>query len=99
MDNEQLKLLMDSYKQQVELNTKLLERQKWFIERLDESTQRLVEAIHAQTSGLQSTVETGIAQLGQKITEEHGGLNIRIYVALGGMISILATLIALLVMR
>ena len=71
MGDEQLKLLMSSYKEQIELNTKLMERQKWFLESLEGSTQRLIEAIHAQTSGLQGTMETGIAQLGQKMTEEH----------------------------
>jgi hypothetical protein len=99
MGDEQLKMLMENYKSQVELNTKLLEQQKWFLTRLEESTNRLVEAIHAQTTGIQGSIEAETARLGQKMTEEHGGLSIRIYLALGGMVSILATLITLWVVK
>jgi len=98
IDKNQLELLMDSYRQQIELNTKLLERQSQFVERLDNSTKALVEAIHTQTESVQSVIATGIAQLGQKITEEHGAISLRIYIALGGMVSLLATLIAMWVM-
>ena len=95
LDTEQLLLLMQSYKEQVQLNTRLLERQERFIDNLDKSTQQLVEAINTQTKGLSDMFSTGLAQLSQKMTEDHGGLNIRIYVALVGMVSILATLITL----
>jgi cysteinyl-tRNA synthetase len=99
MGDEQLKMLMENYKSQVELNTKLLEQQKWFLTRLEESTNRLVEAIHAQTTGIQGSIEIETSRLGQKMTEDHGGLRIQIYVALVGMVSILATLITLWVVK
>lgn len=95
MDDSQLKLLMDSYKEQVQLNTKLLERQERFLDSLDSSTKQLIEAINAQTTGLQSTLSLGLSTLSEKITRDHGAISLRLYVALGGMISILITLISL----
>lgn len=95
IDKDQLQLLMESYKEQVQLNTKLLERQAQFLDNLDQSTQKLIEAINSQTEAVHSTLEVGFATMGQKITEEHGGLSLRLYVAMGGMLSIIATLIAM----
>lgn len=95
MESEQLELLMNSYKEQIQLNTKLLERQERFMDRLDHSTQQLIEAINAQTTGLQSTLDSGLSSLGRDITTEHGDINLRIYVALGGMVTILLTLITI----
>lgn len=98
IDKDQLRLLMDNYKEQIQLNTKLLERQARFFDSLDRSTHDLIEAINAQTVGLQSVLSVGIAGLGEKMTEEHGDINLRIYVALGGMLSLLVTLVTLWVM-
>lgn len=95
IDTTQLELLMDNYRKQIQLNTQLLERQSQFIDRLDRSTQSLVDAIHTQTESTHSVISTGLAQLGQKITEEHGHISIRVYIALGGMVSILTTLITM----
>lgn len=95
MEDDKLKLLMDSYREQIQLNTRLLERQERFIDRLDASTHELVEAINAQTTGLQSTLTTGLATVKGQLSGEHGNINMRIYVALGGMVSILITLIAI----
>lgn len=95
LDTNQLRLLMDNYKEQIQLNTRLLERQERFIDSLDRSTHELIKAINDQTTGLQSTLSVGIAGLSEKITEEHGDINLRIYVALGGMVSLLVTLVTL----
>lgn len=95
IDKDQLRLLMDNYKEQIQLNTKLLERQTRFIDNLDKSTHDLIEAINAQTVGLQDSFRVGIAELGSKMTEEHGNISLRVYVAMGGMVSILATIVAL----
>lgn len=95
IDNDKLKLMMENYKEQIQLNTKLLERQERFIDNLDESTKRLIEAINAQTTGLQNTLSLGLITLSEKITQDHSGITLRIYVALGGMISILITLLSI----
>lgn len=99
IDDNGLRLLMDSYREQIQLNTKLLERQERFIENLDKSTQELVRAIDTQTKGLQNALSLGFAGLSEKNSKEHGDINIRIYVALGGMVSILVTLITLWAMK
>lgn len=99
IDKDQLRLLLDNYREQIQLNTKLLERQERFIDNLDRSTHDLIEAIHVQTAGLQSTLNVGMAGLGEKMTEEHSDINLRIYVALGGMLSLLVTMVALWVMK
>lgn len=95
MTDDQLKILMDVYRDRSILDTKLLERQSHFIESLDRSTKRLIEAIDSQTESVHSTLTAGLAAMGQKITEEHGSLSLRLYIAMGGMISIIATLIAM----
>ena len=95
MDDNQLKLLMDSYREQISLNTKLLERQERFITRLDESTQRLIEAINNQTHGFYDTLSKSVSELSSSITKDHAGITLRIYVALGGMISIMITLLSI----
>jgi hypothetical protein len=95
LDNNTLKLLMDSYREQVQLNTKLLERQERFIDRLDNSTHNLIEAINAQTTGLQANLAKGITGMCDRMSEEHGQINLRIYAAIGGMVSILVTLLTI----
>ena len=99
IDKNQLQLLLDNYKEQIQLNTKLLERQERFIDRLDGSTQELIEAINAQTVGLHSKLSSSVSVLSEKMTEEHGDINLRIYVALGGMLSLLATIVTLWVVK
>lgn len=93
--DDSLMLLMDSYREQIQLNTKLLERQERMFDRLDSSTIKLTEAINAQTMGFQSMLSTKISELGDGLTKEHGDINLRVYAALGGMVSILVTLIAI----
>jgi cysteinyl-tRNA synthetase len=99
MDDEKLKLLMDSYREQIQLNTKLLERQEGFLNSLDRSTRQLIEAINAQTTGLQTSITLGVTELSKQMTQDHGAISLKVYVALGGMISILATLISLWVIK
>jgi hypothetical protein len=95
IDNDKLKAMMESYREQIQLNTKLLERQERFIDSLDGSTKRLIEAINSQTASLNSVLSQGLVSLSEKITRDHSGITLRIYVALGGMISILITLISI----
>lgn len=95
MDDDKLKAMMDSYKEQIALNTRLLERQERFIGQLDDSTKKLIEAINIQTTGLQNAFSQGFLTLKEQITRDHAGHTIRIYMALGGMISILVTLLSL----
>lgn len=95
MDDDKLKLMMESYREQIQLNTKLLERQERFVTRLDESTQRLIEAINAQTTNFYDTLARSLAEMGTTITRDHAGIMLRLYIALGGMVSIIVTLLGL----
>ena len=77
-----LTLLLNSYKDQVEMNTKLLERQNNLVNRLEHATTELIGAINTQTS-----------ELTVRMTKDHSSIKNRIYIALVGMVSILLTLI------
>jgi len=84
LSQNDLTLLLGSYKEQIQMNTKLLERQNNLVDRLEHATGELIGAINTQT-----------AELTCRMVKDHAGIRNRIYVALVGMVSILLVLLTL----
>jgi hypothetical protein len=109
LDREDIFLLMESYDNTVTLNTKVLERQDVLnanIERLIkelmrvcENQAKILEEIQQIEPGTKKSFATILAELSAMRLAEvkaHSGHNNRIYVALVGMVAIVASLIGLL---
>lgn len=106
LDREDLFLLMESYQNTISLNTTLLERQDTLnlnIERtlkelvgICQGQARIIEEVRAlnaanQASAKEVIEEVAAGRLGE--VKEHSAHNNRIYVALVGMVVIIASLI------
>jgi hypothetical protein len=109
LDREDLYLLMESYDNTVTLNTKLLERQDTLnanIERtiaeltgICENQARILDEMRQILPGAKAEAGAIMAELAAMRLAEvkaHSGHNNRIYVALVGMVAIVASLIGLL---
>jgi predicted nuclease with TOPRIM domain len=106
LDREDLFLLMESYENTISLNTTLLERQETLNANIERTIEELVGVCKNQARILDEVRQlTGAYQAGtDKImgamgagrlaeVKEHSGHANRIYVALVGMLAIIATLI------
>ena len=109
LDREDLYLLMESYDNTVTLNTKLLERQDTLnanVERtiaelvgICENQNKIMEEINKILPGAKKGADeilTELSALRLSEVKAHSGHNNRLYVALVGMLTIIATLIGLL---
>ena len=84
LNQNDLTLLLNSYKEQIQMNTKLLERQNNLVDRLEHATGELIGAISNQTLELTS-----------RMVKDHASIKNKIYVALVGMVSILLVLLTI----
>jgi hypothetical protein len=78
----ELTLLLTSYKDQIEMNGKLLDKQNKLIDRLEVMTEKVISKIGEQTLTLSG---------------EHYSIKGRINVALVGMVSVILTLLGLII--
>lgn len=82
INQNDLTLLLNSYRDQVQINTKLLERQNNLIDRLEHATGELISAISNQT-----------LEITTRMIKDHTSIKNKIYIALIGMVSILLALL------
>lgn len=104
LNKNDLTLLLDSYKKQVELNTQVLLQHQNLISRMDsmieihkETCQNIVkvaEKVDAQSSGFNKITER-LSSDRKESLKEHSELKMKIYVAMGLMGVIVLNLIAI----
>ena len=108
LSKEDLTLLLDSYKKQVELNTQVLTQQQNLIIRMDSMIEIHKETCHNiskvadKVDNQEKNTMEGFVKLAEKVGDsrkeslkEHNSLNLRIYVAFGLLGLIILNLIAL----
>jgi hypothetical protein len=108
LNKEDLTLLMDSYRKQVELNTQVLTQQQNLISRMDSMIDIHRETCHniskvadkidkQEKDNLENTVKImeKVSIERKESLKEHEAIKNRIYIALVGMVVIITNLIAI----